>query len=277
MVLTHPPRQMEIDLRIRTVDADPAEVVAAARAAEDAGFAAVWLSDQLNGETAGGAWNLECWTMLAAVAACTERVGVGPLVLNIANRDPGTTAVAAATLQRLSRGRLLLGFGAGAGAASPYSRDQLELGRVPPHDPERRAALVDAIRRTRMLWAEGDHTFLRPDPVPPIVIGTFGPKVAALAAYEADGVAVPLDGYRGGPPMEDLIAVARARRAETRRDGLVGIVHSPPGSEFSDPSWLPGSAARERLQAAGVDRFVLQAAPDAGAIRRVDPALFEGA
>jgi alkanesulfonate monooxygenase SsuD/methylene tetrahydromethanopterin reductase-like flavin-dependent oxidoreductase (luciferase family) len=266
---------MEIDLRIRTVDADPSDVVAAAQAAEEAGFAAVWLSDQLNGETAGGAWNLECWTMLAAIAASTERVGIGPLVLNIANRDPGTTAVAAATLQRLSRGRLLLGLGAGAGASSPYSRDQLELGRVPPRDPERRAALVEAIRLTRALWADGEHTFVRPDPVPRIVVGTFGPKVAALAAAEADGVAVPLDGYRGGPPMENLIAVAMARRADLGRDGLIGIVHSPPGSEFDEERWLPGSPVRERLRAAGVDRFVLQAEPDSRAIRRVDRALFD--
>src|SRR4029077_13265462 len=143
--------RMEIDLRIRTVDADPATVVDAAVAAERAGFAAVWLADQLSGDTSGGKWNLECWTVLCAVAARTERIQLGPLVLNIANRDPATVAIAAATLQWLSRGRLLLGLGAGAGAKSPYSRDQLQLGRTPASDAERRAGLVMAIRQTRAL------------------------------------------------------------------------------------------------------------------------------
>src|SRR5690348_11811565 len=132
---------MKIDLRIRTVDATPGQVVAAAFAAETAGFSAVWLADQLSGETSGGKWNLECWTVLSAVAARTERIELGPFVLNIANRDPGTTAIAAATLQSLSHGRLLFGLGAGAGAASQYSKDQLQLGRVPPSDAERRADL----------------------------------------------------------------------------------------------------------------------------------------
>jgi alkanesulfonate monooxygenase SsuD/methylene tetrahydromethanopterin reductase-like flavin-dependent oxidoreductase (luciferase family) len=264
---------MDTDLRIRTVDAEPASVIAAAIAAERAGFSAVWLADQLSGETSGGRWNLECWTMLSAIAAQTTRVKVGPLVLNIANRDAATTALAASTLQRLSGGRLLFGLGAGAGATSQYSRDQLDLGRVPGADQERRAALVAAIRQTRKLWAEGDDTFLKPDPHPPIIIGAFGPKVARLAAEEADGIAVPLDGYMGGPPMEELIAIARVRREEIGSKALITIVHSPPRSEFDEDRWLPGSSVSRRLLEAGIDRFVLQARPDAEHVAQVDSRL----
>jgi alkanesulfonate monooxygenase SsuD/methylene tetrahydromethanopterin reductase-like flavin-dependent oxidoreductase (luciferase family) len=264
---------MEIDLRIRTVDSEPADVVAAAIAAERAGFSAVWLADQLSGETSGGRWNLECWTLLSAVAARTTRVMVGPFVLNIANRDPATMAIAAATLQRLSGGRLLFGLGAGAGATNLYSRDQLDLGRIPAADHERRAALVAAIRQTRQLWTEGTDTFLKPDPHPPIIIGTFGPKVARIAAEEADGIAVPLDGYMGGPPMEELIAMARDRRQEVGGKALITIVHSPPRSEFDEDRWLPGSSVSKRLLEAGVDRFVLQALPDPQRISHVDSRL----
>jgi len=264
---------MEVDIRIRTVDADPNQVMLSAEAAEIAGFAGVWFADQLSGDTSGGSWNLECWTMLAAVAARTERILVGPLVLNIANRDTGTTAIAAATLQRLSRGRLWLGLGAGAGAKSPYSRDQLQLGRTPPPDAERRAALVTAIRQMRALWATGDDTFVKPDAPPPIIIGTFGPKVARLAAEEADGIAVPLDGYLGGPPMEELIATARQRRREVDGGHLIAIVHSPPRSEFDEARWLPGGVVQQRLTAAGVDRFVVQAEANPDRIAHANAAL----
>lgn len=264
---------MDIDLRIRTVDAEPAAVVSAAIAAERAGFAAVWLADQLSGETSGGTWNLECWTILSAIAAQTTRIKVGPLVLNIANRDAATMAIAASTLQRLTGGRLLFGLGAGAGATSQYSRDQLELGRVPGSDHERRDALVAAIRKTRELWAEGDDTFLKPDPYPPIIIGTFGPKVACIAAEEADGIAVPLDGYMGGPAMEELIAIARERRDAIGGKALITVVHSPPRSEFDEDRWLPGSSVSTRLLEAGIDRFVLQARPDPEHISQVDPRL----
>ena len=264
---------MKIDLRIRTVDSTPAMVVAAAIAAERVGFSAVWLADQLSGETSGGKWNLECWTVLSAVAARTERIAIGPFVLNIANRDPATMAIAAATLQSLSGGRLLFGLGVGAGATSQYSKDQLQLGRVPPPDAERRASLVAAIRQTRALWTASGDTFLKPDPLPPIIIGVFGPKVANLAAEEADGIAVPLDGYMGGPPMEDLIAVARARRQLVGGSPLITIVHSPPRSEFDEERWLPGGDVARRLEAVGVDRFVLQARPDPEVIGRADSRL----
>jgi alkanesulfonate monooxygenase SsuD/methylene tetrahydromethanopterin reductase-like flavin-dependent oxidoreductase (luciferase family) len=267
---------MEMDLRIRTVDAEPSSVVAAAVAAERAGFSAVWLADQLSGEVSGGRWNLECWTILCAVAARTNRVRIGPFVLNIANRDPATMAIAASTLQRFSNGRLLFGLGAGAGATSPYSRDQLQLGRVPASDAERRVALVAAIRQTRTLWSEHAGTFLKPDPHPPIIIGTFGPKVACLAAEEADGIAVPLDGYRGGPPMEELIALARERRQAIGGTDLLTIVHSPPRSEFDDDRWLPGSEVSRRLRDARVDRFVLQARADPDHIQHRDARLVAG-
>jgi alkanesulfonate monooxygenase SsuD/methylene tetrahydromethanopterin reductase-like flavin-dependent oxidoreductase (luciferase family) len=71
---------------------------------------------------------LECWTILSVLAVAVPRIAVGPLVLNVANRDPGTSAVMAATLQHIS-GRLLLGLGAGAGAGTSYSIEQEALGR----------------------------------------------------------------------------------------------------------------------------------------------------
>ncbi|MGH7418138.1 MAG: LLM class flavin-dependent oxidoreductase, partial [Candidatus Rokuibacteriota bacterium] len=91
-----------------------ADMRAAALAAEDAGFDGLWTWDHLrdpDGE--GGPGVPEAWTVLTALAEVTRRVSLGPLVLNVANRQPGLLANMAATLQAVSGGRVLLGLGAG--------------------------------------------------------------------------------------------------------------------------------------------------------------------
>ncbi len=45
---------------------------------------------------------LECWTTLTAIAVTVPRIALGPMVLNVANRHPGTLGVMAATLQEVS-------------------------------------------------------------------------------------------------------------------------------------------------------------------------------
>ena len=67
---------------------------------------------------------LECWTVLSALAGTVPRVVLGPLVLNVANRDAGTLAVMAATLQEVSGGRLILGIGAGGRSGTPYGSNR---------------------------------------------------------------------------------------------------------------------------------------------------------
>ena len=101
---------------------------AAAVVAEDAGFDGVWLYDHLAGSAHGAAHVLECWTVLSALAAAVPQLAIGSLVLNVANRDAGTLAVMAATLQEVSGGRLLLGIGAGGGDGTPYAAEQARSG-----------------------------------------------------------------------------------------------------------------------------------------------------
>src|SRR6476469_3010215 len=105
------------------------------------GFDGVWLYDHLAGSVHRAPHVLECWTVLSAVAAAVPRLTVGSLVLNVANRDAGTLAVMAATLQEVSGGRLLLGVGAGGGADTPYAAEQTALGRPVPGDQRRRYAV----------------------------------------------------------------------------------------------------------------------------------------
>src|SRR5437870_3613594 len=101
-----------------------------ARAAEEAGFDSIWLGDHLphrgGGPPGGGAWDV--WTQLAALAAVTERVGLGPLVACTAFHPPGILARMAASVDEVSGGRLVLGIGAGWNEAEfrafgiPYDR-----------------------------------------------------------------------------------------------------------------------------------------------------------
>jgi probable F420-dependent oxidoreductase len=91
------------------------EYRAMAQRAEAIGFDTLWLGDHLlyrlaDGSTRGP-W--ETWTSLAALAECTSRIRLGPLVASTAFHAPAMLAKLAATVDEISGGRLILGLGAG--------------------------------------------------------------------------------------------------------------------------------------------------------------------
>lgn len=91
------------------------EYLAMAKRAEAVGFDTLWLGDHLlyrydDGSTRAP-W--EVWTMLAALAASTSRIRLGPLVASAAFHAPAMLAKLAATVDEISGGRLILGLGAG--------------------------------------------------------------------------------------------------------------------------------------------------------------------
>jgi alkanesulfonate monooxygenase SsuD/methylene tetrahydromethanopterin reductase-like flavin-dependent oxidoreductase (luciferase family) len=241
---------VEVDLVFDPFGVRVEEVLSGAVAAGEAGFGGVWLYDHLAGSVHGRDRVLECWTILTAIAATVPRIMVGPLVLNVANRSPGTLAVMAATLQELSGGRLLLGIGAGGGRDSPYAAEQEALGREVAGDAKRRRQVADQVMVLKEVWRghRGDADgFLRPEPFPPVVVGGFGPKMAALAGAVGDGVNLP-----GGPRLPALVDVARSSHAEAGGDPerFVVTVSAP-----------PDSAALDRLADLGVHRAIVFVGP----------------
>jgi alkanesulfonate monooxygenase SsuD/methylene tetrahydromethanopterin reductase-like flavin-dependent oxidoreductase (luciferase family) len=241
---------LNLDLLLVPFDARYDDVRAGAVAAEAAGFGGVWLWDHLSGAVHGQNHVLECWTTLTALAAQVPRLSVGSLVLNVANRHPDVLAVMAATLQEVSGGRLLLGLGAGGGVDTPYAGEQAAAGRPVGSDAGRRRAVAATVAAIRSTW--DTPGYLRPVPPPPILLGGFGPKMAALAGRVADG----FNTQAGHPDLERLIGAAR--EAHRGRPGSFEI------STFAGLSrrWLdPAGPERRRLAAAGVDRLIMLVPP----------------
>jgi alkanesulfonate monooxygenase SsuD/methylene tetrahydromethanopterin reductase-like flavin-dependent oxidoreductase (luciferase family) len=165
-----------------------------ARLAEDAGFDSLWLPDHMFGVWDGktvGAW--ECWSMLAAVAAVTERVALGTLVLATSFREPALLAKMADTVDEISGGRLILGLGAGW-----FEAEYRAFGF--PYD-HRASRFEEAFTIIRTLLREGkidfdgtyyqarDCELLPRGPRPhgmPFMIGTRGPRMMRLTAQHAE-------------------------------------------------------------------------------------------
>jgi len=241
-----------------------ADMRAAALAAEDAGFDGLWTWDHLRDPDGdGGPGVPEAWTVLTALAEVTRRVSLGPLVLNVANRQPGLLANMAATLQAVSGGRLLLGLGAGGNRRTPYAAEQAAIGQAVERDEVRAHRVVEAIGLIRRLWS-GESGFLRPEPPPPIIVGGFGPRMAAIAGRHADG----LNTQALHPQLGELIRRARDEHTASGRDASRFVVTVFVGM---DERWLRAdSPARQSLERASVHRLILLLPPpfDAGVIQR---------
>ena len=247
---------MKIDLLLVPFGATWGALRDAARRAEDYGYDGIWIWDHLRGGGEAGPSPVpECWTVLSALAEATSRVTLGPLVLNVANRQPGVLANMAATLQEVSGGRLLLGIGAGGSRATPYADEQDAIGQPVGSDTERRRRVVEAIATIRGFWSGQPAGFLRPSPPPPIIVGGFGPRMAEVAGRFADG----FNTSAGHPQLIELIALARRTHAESGRTTpfCVTAFGGFPGTE----------AGRKRLAGLGVERLILLLQPPFAELR----------
>jgi probable F420-dependent oxidoreductase len=171
------------------------DLAAMARMAEELGFDSLWNADHLiyrtPGQDAQGPW--ECWSIIAALAAVTSRVEIGPLVACTSFRNPALQAKIADTIDEISNGRLVLGLGAGWNEP-----DFREFGYPFDHRVSRFAeaiAIIHGLLRNGHVDFAGDYSSakdceLRPrgprKQGPPILIGSTSPRMLALLARYGD-------------------------------------------------------------------------------------------
>jgi probable F420-dependent oxidoreductase len=177
----------------------PGDLLEEVRAADQAGWHGVWLADHYmpnTGDTTparGDAY--ECWTLLPAFAAVTERVRIGTLVSPTSVHHPALLAKRAASLDQLSGGRMVLGIGAGW-QLNEHHAYGIEL---EPPGP-RVTRFEEAIQIVRSLLAQDftsfhgsvyDITEAPCDPKPvqaplPLLVGTTSPRMLRITARYAD-------------------------------------------------------------------------------------------
>jgi G6PDH family F420-dependent oxidoreductase len=186
---------MKIGYFLSCEEHGPAALIAQARAAEQAGFEGLWISDHYhpwNGEQGQSPF---VWAVIGALAEATARVPVTTAVTCPTIRiHPAIVAQAAATAATMLPGRFNLGLGSGE------ALNEQVLGDDWPEADVRLEMLEEAIEVIRELWTgnvvsrEGKHYRVRhariytlPDQPPPILVSGFGPKSVDLAGRVADG------------------------------------------------------------------------------------------
>ncbi|HLH67983.1 MAG TPA: LLM class flavin-dependent oxidoreductase [Candidatus Dormibacteraeota bacterium] len=246
----------------------PQETLRLARLADDLGLDLIGVQDHPYQSRF-----LDTWTLLSVIAARTERVTVFPDVANLPLRSPALLAKAAASLDRLTGGRVELGLGAGA-----FPEGIAAMGGTARRRGEAMSALEEAIGLVRLVWSgrrgvrfEGRFYRLRglhtgPTPAHPmgIWLGTYGPRGLAITGRLADGW-VPSSPYAPPEALGELqrrideaaLAVGRDPAAITRVYNVFGHI----GGNRSGPFEGPVAQWVERLtQLAldqGMDSFLL--------------------
>jgi alkanesulfonate monooxygenase SsuD/methylene tetrahydromethanopterin reductase-like flavin-dependent oxidoreductase (luciferase family) len=292
-VTTSRPGRVSFGIKTSQANTTYAEILRIWREADAIpAFEHAWLWDHLvplRGEVTGSA--LEAWTLLAALAAETERLRLGIIVTDNRIRPPAVLAKMAATVDIVSDGRLEFGIGAG-GSAVPdaagralVQREFDAYGLDVVSTAEAIGALGEACTIIERLWTE-DAPFdfdgryyqltgaiCEPKPVqrprPPILIGGGGERsTLRIVAEHADiwncPTRVSVDEFRRKSAILDEHCVAVGRDpAEIVRSVQVLVTRDeqPPAAPGSAlPSYFGPGAAREFLLAlidAGARHLVL--------------------
>ncbi|HET7678325.1 MAG TPA: LLM class flavin-dependent oxidoreductase [Candidatus Limnocylindrales bacterium] len=166
-----------------------------AHAAEQVGLDSLWVGDhllyRLPDEEPSGPW--EAWSLLAALAAVTERIELGPLVACALFHAPAMLAKKAATIDEISGGRLILGLGAG------WNESEFRAYGFPFE--QRISRFEEAFTILRTLLREGAIDFdgrfyqardceLRPrgprPSGPPLMVGSIGPRMLRITLPHVD-------------------------------------------------------------------------------------------
>ncbi|MGH2683554.1 MAG: LLM class flavin-dependent oxidoreductase [Actinomycetota bacterium] len=227
---------MKVGVVLPLFSGDPEKVLHAAREAEEMGFDGAFVFDHFFPPGAPrDRPALEAFTTLAAVAAATERIGVGTLVTRVSLRPAGMLAKLGAWLDAASGGRLILGMGTG----DPIDLPEHEAYGIPmSRRQERRAQLEETVIAMKALWRgeryEGGG-FVPPlaGPVlpppsrpggPPVWLGAQADAVVRMAGRVADGWngwGLNPDAFRAKSALLMKEAGAAGRRSEATWAGII--------------------------------------------------------
>ena len=199
-----------------------------ARAAEAQGLDSVWMFDHLFDQTENGSIEgmHEAWTIVSAVAAITERVEIGTLVLCTSFRDPGLTAKMAVTVDEVSAGRVILGLGAGWHDPE-YDAFGFPRNHRVARFEESIQIIAALLHGERVTFHGRYHTTRDARLVPParrripILVAGEGPRMVCLAAQHADAWNTAWYGAPDERLSRQLAAMTRAREAEGRDPGTM--------------------------------------------------------
>ncbi|HEX5741598.1 MAG TPA: TIGR03557 family F420-dependent LLM class oxidoreductase [Pilimelia sp.] len=181
---------MRIGYTLACEEFTPAQLLDQARAAEEAGFDALWISDHYHPWVDAQGQSPFVWSMIGALSQVTRL----PVTCPTVRVHPAVVAQAAATSAVLLGGRFILGVGSGE------ALNEHILGAAWPETDQRLEMLEEAVEVIRRLWDGGfvNHhgrhytvaharVYTLPERPPPVYVSGFGPKAIALAGRIGDG------------------------------------------------------------------------------------------
>ena len=187
---------------------------------------------------------LECFTILTAIAAVTSRIRLAPAVAAASFRTPPLLAKIAATLDHVSRGRLIMGLGAGW-----QDKEYVAAGYAFPPLKARLEQLDETIQVLKAMWTQAQPTYAgqhfaikdlyanpRPlqQPYPPIMLGGSGTGLLRIAAREASVLNIIPPTGNGKDFINDKAATLRFDMAELKR--RVALLHQFMREAGRDPA-----------------------------------------
>ena len=206
------------------------ELIEMAQAAEIVGFDSVWYGDHLIYDLpvgARGPW--EAWTTLAAIAASTSTIELGPLVASTSFHEPAMLAKQAATVDAISEGRLIVGLGAGWNRREydafgfPYDRRVSRFGEA---FTIIRSLLRDGEIDFHGEFYDADRCVLHPRSPrpggPPLMIGSIGDRMLDLTLPYVDSWNMWWSQYGN--------TAAGFAKEKARVDALIEEAGRPPGA-----------------------------------------------
>ena len=137
---------------------DPHNLLALASTAEAAGWDGLFLWDHLLLYRRSEIPVIDAWVAISAIAACTDRLIVGPLITPLARRRPWKVAREIISLDHLSRGRAVLGIGLGAPADSEFEcfgEDPTD--RIRAQKMDEALQIIDALQSGEPVVHDGEY------------------------------------------------------------------------------------------------------------------------